>query len=254
MREDRAARLRRELDFWLEVLEDHAEFIRSHLDPAEERLAGQAGQFRALFREVRSEAAPAVTGTVAAVARKAAESLIDFKQHLLDLSLLGEVRTHLTPTFYAHMIAEAEQFLKVARRLQEGEVPPLAELALEEHNLWLPDAAGHAAALAARLDAPEAELRLQAASFEQLFDGMSRRAWEMWRMLRRNPRMVPQLRALGAAAARNAGAFRRWLETLAREVEDFGVLSAIQPLLVDHMIREETYYLERIREIEAEDR
>ncbi|BDG61682.1 hypothetical protein caldi_27720 [Caldinitratiruptor microaerophilus] len=53
MREGRAARLRREFDFWLEVLEDHAEFIRSHLDPAEER----------------AEAAPAVTGTVTALAR-----------------------------------------------------------------------------------------------------------------------------------------------------------------------------------------
>lgn len=239
--------LQREYQFWTGILADHARFIVESLKPDEEKLLLQAREFHLAFGQLQEAARHRLEPAAAMGALQGARSLIGFKQHLLDLALEQKVGLHMAPNLLNHMIQEGEQFLKVAEWLREGQWPPLPLFTLDAHNLWLTDAAGHAAALQARLDPTEAELRQQAAHFEHLFNGLHRRAWELWRMLERHLRPVPALRALTRAAIHHTDLFRQWLERLARELVEARVLTHATPLLVEHMVREEMYYLEKLR-------
>lgn len=239
----------REYQFWTSVLADHARFILDTLQPREERLVQQAGQYHQIFRQLQEAGRGRLTAAELGAAGRAAQSLIGFKQHLLDQSLESWVGINMAPNLLNHMIQEGEQFLKVLLWLGEGETPPLAIFTLDEHNLWLSDAAGHAAALGAELDPTEQELRREAQRFEDLFRGLHSRAWELWRMLERNPRMVPALRTLNQVAAQHIDLFRRWLEEMAEHLAEARILATAEPLLAEHMVREELYYLEKLKTI-----
>lgn len=246
------AEVQREYVFWNRILGDHAQFMVEGLAPTEPARVAQANQFRAGFRQLQEAGALQLTAALPAQTAQAATQLIDFTQHILGELLEGRVTIHLAPSLLVHMIEEAREFLEMHRKLREGVRAPLAMEMLDDHLLWLSDASGHAAALHARLDPTEAELRQQAAFWERLFDGLHKRAFEMTRALRGRPDYVPPaLLALGRAAGWNIDIFRRWLEDLGGMLARHQVLGTAKPLLAEHMVREELYYLDKIRQWEA---
>lgn len=277
----------RENWFWAGVFRDHATFIFERLAPGQEKEIRWARGFAESFERIheeslqvaRSASIPGPAGTYAVadpppeaplaalgghelrimdqkvqrLARASLEvlgSLRTFKQELLERHLECRVRLGLGPTLLAHMIVEAEEGHRALTGAREkADLPPALE-SLHHHLIWLPDAAGHAAALNNGLDGPEQELRERTERFHQLFSGMQIRALELYSMLRVAPRMVGALSRLNRDAVAQIGVFRAFLAELRQHLEGCEVLGTLTPLLADHMLREELYYTEKLMRLD----
>ncbi len=281
----------REVWFWAGVLRDHAEFLYDALSPREHQAIRWAHQFRGAFAGLHDEAeqiagqlgVPGPAGSYAlagapsepplaglgrkevsgyeqqvrSVAGRLLEwlgSLRAYKQDLLGLKLACRIGLGLGPTLLQHMINEAEEAHRQLSGAREAQPLPVALEALHHHLLWLPDAASHAAALHNGVDGVEQALWNRTRRFHDTFAGMQVKAWELYTMLRLQPRMVGALRRLNRDAMAEIRTFRAFLAELREHLEGCEVMGTLVPLLPDHMLREELYYTEKILQLPEEER
>lgn len=278
-----AAERIREAWFWTGIFRDHAMFIHDNLAPDQAREVRWARDFQQTFQRLNAQAADlaraagiagpagsyALTGAPQEVplarfdgqellryetqsqevARGALEtlgSLLAFKEQLLQQKLDCKITLGLGPVLIAHMIVEAEEGHRAISAAREAaDLPPALE-ALHHHLIWLPDAAGHAAALNNGLDGVEQKLRLKTENFHQIFSGMHIKAMELYSMLRIAPRMVGALKRLNRDSVEQIGVFMKFLEELREHLEGCEVMGTLVPDLAEHMLKEELYYTEKI--------
>lgn len=267
--------------FWAGVFRDHATFIHDGLAPQEREAAELAAAFQRRFATLHDEAeslaqslgieGPAGSYAALGAARPilpqgggqtqpevrvlnqrlvdTLQALKEFKAELLQRKLTCEIALNMGPSLLQHMINEAEEGYRVLTGLREAaNLPPPLE-SLHHHLLWLPDAAGHAAALHGGLDGTEEQLLRTTHRFKQIFTGMEIKAIELYAMLRVAPRMVGALRRLNRDAVGEIALFRAFLTELREHLEGCEVLAAgLTPLFADHMLREELYYTEKLLE------
>jgi len=281
-----AAGALREVWFWSGVFRDHATFLHDNLAPDQPQWIRWAEGFRQTLTRMHDETAdvaakaglggPAgsyvltgppeaepLTGLqgreLAFYEQKAADlsrslletigSLRNYKEQVLQQKLDCQIKLALGPTLIAHMIVEAEEAQRTLGRSRAVANLPPALQALHHHLVWLPDAAGHAAALHGRLDGVEQNLLNRTADFKHVLNGMHIKALELYSMLRVAPRMVGALRRLNRDAMTQIAVFRSFLTELREHTEECEVLGAIMPILADHMLREELYYSEKVTAI-----
>ncbi|GJM78371.1 hypothetical protein HMSSN139_08670 [Paenibacillus sp. HMSSN-139] len=72
--------------------------------------------------------------------------------------MAGEIKIQLGPTFINHMVNEVEEYIRVLKFLQKGEIPPIYH-ELHHHLVWLLDAAGHAGAIDDNMDRIEKKMK-----------------------------------------------------------------------------------------------
>ncbi|MCR2803461.1 DUF2935 domain-containing protein [Paenibacillus soyae] len=230
--------------FWLQIAGDHSRFIRSALAPKEQRDIGVAEQFVALFDELlgaaRSRSLPLPSLT--AKAYEAAAQLRAFKLNLLDRRLTNTVAIAFTPTFLNHMVNELEEYIRILTSLMGGKGVP-AYPSLHHDLLWLSDASGHAAAIAAELDAVEKRLIRKSQAFEQHFNEFYLKAVELTGYFRTLKDHYPVLSRFHADVNMEMSVFMNFLKELEELELSDELLSRIDPLMPDHMLREECYYL-----------
>lgn len=114
--------------FWLEIMQNHAQFIHDALYPSEEEDIQRAHtyiyQFSQLLTYVPSlDDSNAVSFSVSVDDN--VEQFKQFKLRLLRHQLLGDIGIHLTPTFVNHMVNELEEYQNV-----------LGYLKKEKHHLF----------------------------------------------------------------------------------------------------------------------
>ncbi|MDF2485507.1 MAG: hypothetical protein K0R46_1675, partial [Herbinix sp.] len=147
----------------------------------------------------------------------------------------------LSPSFYNDMLNELEEYLHILSNLQNN--LPVKPHPLHYHMLWLSDAVGHAASIAAELDFVEAYLIDLAYRFKLQFQDLYLKALIMNGYLRAELESFPSLTRLSEQAATALLGFTEFLDTLRDQLTDHKVLGTITPLMADHMSREECYYL-----------
>ncbi|SFK45560.1 protein of unknown function [Halobacillus dabanensis] len=236
--------------FWLQILGDHARFIRDSLYPSEEESGKKAKEYVALWdrllKQVRDEEVKDMISFSKKVGEKARE-FHKFKLNLIERSLFGKVKIHLSPTFLNHMVNELEEYLLVLGFLSKGDVPPLFH-ELHHHMLWLMDASGHAGAINDEMDAVERRLKEKSDTFRQHFNQFYIKAVEMKGYLRTNKHSFPALTRFNDEVELEMKIFRTFLEELEEMELNETVLSTFSPLMADHMAREECYYLYKLAE------
>ncbi|MDF2630466.1 MAG: hypothetical protein K0R39_4297 [Symbiobacteriaceae bacterium] len=278
----------RENWFWSSIFRDHAAFIFDNLAPDQEQLARWAQGFKQRFDQLHTDAAQMAQGAGLqgpagsyALAGRPAEQPLDglqgnellrleqqaqrlstalleqlgslksFKEDLIQRKLDCKVKLALGPVLLSHMVTEAEEAQRILGRVRQMAPLPPAMQALHHHLVWLPDAAGHAAALHNGADGVEKQIQTITADFRETFNGMHIKALELYSMLRVAPRMVGALRRLNRDAVGQIGLFRAFLTELREHLEDYEVLSVnLMPAMADHMLREELYYTEKIMTLE----
>lgn len=244
--------------FWLEILRDHAVFVLNTLSPVKERdnIHKSIAYINVLTERIeevdRLKAICATEEVVAAMNSQNYTLAVDFRnyqQHLLDKHLICELDINMTPTFLEHMVREDEEYIRVLTLLQQGitELHPAAE-SIHQNMLWLPDAAGHAAAIKCDLDMTEKKLIKKADEFEKTFLDLFFKTYELQEMILPYPRMLPVLQRHNLENAEEIACFVEYLKYIKCLVEECRILNAIMPLMPDHMIREELYYLQKLRE------
>ena len=234
--------------FWLQILGDHARFIFYSLAATETEQLQKAQQFIGIFdrllEKARQGLSDAETESLNKTAYENAGNLRDFKLRLLTLSLHSQLRIHLSPTFFDHMLNELEEYLLVLNALinhQETLYHPL-----HYHLLWLSDALGHAASVSATLDEVEKDYIKTSMDYEQKFNELYIKSINFKGYLRTGLTDFPALRRLSAQSASLMFDFKDFLEDIKAQRLDARLLGTLMPLMADHMAREECYYLTKL--------
>ncbi|WP_253275495.1 DUF2935 domain-containing protein [Rossellomorea aquimaris] len=159
--------------FWLEVLQDHAYFIRDHLSAAEAEYVDVSQQYIQLFgglidqlnrvprtADHRDETMVRFSNKVWPVAK----GYFDFEGMLQSLRIDNKVNLNLSPTYLNGTLAENQEYLRILEYLKKGEEPeplPLVDLM----DLWLEDQLGHAVLFQNVLDPIEINASRQAEAY-----------------------------------------------------------------------------------------
>ncbi|EFM12980.1 conserved hypothetical protein [Paenibacillus curdlanolyticus YK9] len=238
--------------FWLQILGDHARFIFNTLSPIETKDVQLAGAFMQAFDRLLEQARQAKSEADSGpLSKQAYDQTIAFRSFKLDLlrrAVLGKVVIGLTPTFLNHMVNELEEYLRILTDLIAGKPVPTFD-ALHHDFLWLPDAAGHAAAIASDLDSVEKRLIETSERFEKHFEHLYLKAIEMAGYMRTNLKDFPAFRRLHKEVDMEMKLFVGLLHELEEMELTAEVLDRIHPLMPDHMMREECYYLTKLAQL-----
>lgn len=235
--------------FWLQILGDHGRFLFNALSPAETKDVRLADAFIRRFDGLLAQARAATSASQAeAISREALEaalSLRAFKLDLLQRALLGKVVIGFTPTFLNHMVNELEEYVRILNELVAGKPVPAFD-AIHHDFLWLPDAAGHAAAIASDLDATEKRWIERGEQFEKHFEQLYLKSIEMAGYMRTQLKDFPAFRRLHREVDLEMKLFVGFLNEIEQMQLTAEMLDRIHPLMPDHMMREECYYLTKL--------
>jgi hypothetical protein len=146
--------------FWLEILQDHAYFVRDHLSPSETEYVQTAQQYINAFGDLlqRLNSVPRTSGPAdepmiafAKWAWPAAKGYFEFEGKLQALRIDNQVNLNLSPTYLNGTLSENQEYLRILSALVQGKEPlplPLVNLM----DLWLEDQLGHALLFQSILD------------------------------------------------------------------------------------------------------
>lgn len=231
--------------FWLQILGDHSRFIFFSLAATETEYIVLAQEFIHLFDQLLEEAnRPADEEALNKLndnALKGAYRFRAFKLELLTMSLEGDLKIQLPPSFFNDMLNELEEYIYILANLKENSLNDVHPI--HYHMLWLADAIGHAASIESGLDFIEAELINQACRFRIQFQDLYLKALMMNGYLRTDLKRFPALLRLSEQAAITVQSFTDYLDSLRDKRADHRILGTLMPLMADHMSREECYYL-----------
>lgn len=230
--------------FWLQILGDHARFIYNALSPKELNDIQISLQYMNHFDELlmQSRMKEGLLEEFNKRAFDAAVSIRTYKLDLLDRLLLGKVAIGLPPTFINHMVNELEEYIKILIALLDGKPVPIFP-SLHHDLLWLPDAAGHAAAITMELDAVEKRLIKKSKKFEKHFNEFYLKAIELTGYFKTMREHYPALSKFHIDVKMEMSVFMVFLKELEEMELSEELLSRLNPLVPDHMFREECYYL-----------
>ncbi|MFG6115929.1 DUF2935 domain-containing protein [Halobacillus sp. MO56] len=239
--------------FWLQILGDHARFIRDSLYPSETEDIEKTKQFITIFDEMGAKSKNLSFEEAKTFTKKAGEHARNFRVYKLSLiqrSLEGKIGIHLTPTFINHMVNELEEYLLVIGYLGKRKEPPVFH-ELHHHMLWLLDASGHAGAINDTMDATEQQIKKQSDAFRQTFNDLYLKSVEMTGYLRANIESFPALTRFNNETKVEMKLFQTFLKELEEMELTDEALSSFTALMADHMFREECYYLFKVAQSTA---
>ncbi|MCK0472769.1 DUF2935 domain-containing protein [Halalkalibacter sp. APA_J-10(15)] len=233
--------------FWLQVLGDHARFIHDALAPSEEEKITEAlyyiDAFDQLLENVNRED-PIILSQVTA---EEVEKLRRFKLSIIEQHLVGEIKIDLGPTFLNHMVNELDEYLMILDYLKKGESPPMFH-ELHHHLVWLLDAAGHAGAITDNMDRIEKNIRDKSGAFTKEFEEFYLKAVELKGFLRTNLSTFPALDRFNHDVALEMHLFQSFVDEIEELELSKQALGTFAPLMADHMMREQCYYLIKLAE------
>lgn len=231
--------------FWLQIMGDHARFIFTTLAPSESEYILISQEFIRLFDQLLEQSHKQSSDSeLDSLNRKAYEAtyrLREFIIELLSMTLNSELKSHMSPSFYNDMLNELEEYLFILNSFMNGESPILHPL--HYHMLWLTDAVGHAATLASELDLVEKDLIDKAIRYEIEFQDLYMKSLQMNGYLRTQLHEFPALNRFNEQVVIVIDSFKEYLETIRDQRMDGRILGTLMPLMADHMVREECYYI-----------
>ncbi len=233
--------------FWLQVLGDHARFIHDSLAPEEKEEIKMAKHFIQVFDHLLARVPEGDFIELSKQADEAGKRLREFKLHIIELHLIGKIKIGLGPTFINHMVNELEEYLRILTYLKKGEVPPVFH-ELHHHLLWLLDAAGHAGAISDNMDRIEKKIKSKSDHFTKEFEDFYLKAVEMTGFLRTNLSSFPALERFNHNVSLEMKLFSNFLNEIEELELSKEALGTFAPLMADHMMREECYYLIKLSE------
>ncbi|WP_088186915.1 DUF2935 domain-containing protein [Desulfosporosinus sp. FKA] len=234
--------------FWLQVLGDHSRFFLKSLGPSEKEEISRTlyfiHEFDSLLALVRKGTGMGEVHNFHNHIWQRVQQLKDFKLHLISRQLEGQIRINLEPSLISHMVNELEEYQTLLSYIVKGETVPLLH-PTHYHLLWLLDAIGHADTITISLDVVEASLRNESQRFTKDFEACYRKAHEI-SGLTRAIRDFSVLKTFNHEAANQIQQFIHFLTQLLERLLNRSILGMLDPLMPDHMLREECYYLTKL--------
>lgn len=233
--------------FWLQVLGDHARFIHDSLGPGEKELIDKANNFIGTFDSLLGQVGHTDLIALSVLAEQEVTRLRTFKLDLISRHLKGKITIHLGPTFINHMVNELEEYLLLLGYLKKGQESPIFH-ELHHHLIWLLDGAGHAGTISDNMDRIEKKIKLRSDNFTKDFEAFYLKAVEMAGYLRTNITSFPALDRFNQEVRTEMKLFMNFLDEIEELELSNEALGTFSPLMADHMMREECYYLTKLAE------
>lgn len=166
-----------EHSFWLEMLQDHAYFVRDGLPANETEYVKIAKQFIAFYDDLLGnlQSIPRQAGyqdsqmiDFSRKAWKVAKNYYDFEGTLQSLRIDNKINLNLSPTYLNGTLSENQEYLRILSYLVQGQ-EPVRLSATQLMDLWLEDQLGHAVLFENLLDPIEVGANLAAQEFKRRF-------------------------------------------------------------------------------------
>lgn len=190
--------------FWLEILQDHAYFVRDHLSSAEQNYVLTAIKFIQSFGMLRERLGQINQNTSTAStelmkfsmdAFRIASDYFQFEGQLQNLRIFNKVNINLTPTYFNGTIGECQEYLRILTYYINGRNFELLSL-VDLLNLWLADQLGHAVLARNLLDPVELAILGQIELYTNRFQGYIVQNTQICSMLRFTPPGFPRQQRL----------------------------------------------------------
>ena len=237
--------------FWLQILGDHARFILNALSPKEKEKIEKAKIFINSFDRLLDRSRENLSGRelddLTEEALRLSKKLRVFKLELLKEHLVGKIEINMPPTFINHMVNELDEYISILKCFLSNGFPEAP--AVHYHKLWLLDGVGHANSINSNLDDVEKDLKRKSKEFAKHFDDLHMKAMEFAGYMRTNLTKFPALARLNKQAELEMLLFMNFLKELEEMRLTKEALGTIQPLVLDHMFREECYYLTKLSQV-----
>ncbi|MGE5629500.1 MAG: DUF2935 domain-containing protein [Caulobacteraceae bacterium] len=245
--------------FWLQILQDHSRFMLTYFSHTEKADIAETQMFLEKlgeqYEKVRSSRDQISEGEMEEIndeSHSLAFEFVGYQQHLLDRKLVYDVILNMSPDLLEHMIREGSEFIRQLEQIKAELEPDRVRHAMHQNKLWISDAAAHAALIKCSLDETEKELSKRAEGFETDFQDLFIKSYELKKMLRPAYKDIPAVAFLNEQNMCKIKAFLTYLDMIKELVEEKKVLSELIPLIPDHMIREEHYYINKLKEAHPE--
>ncbi|CAI6058875.1 hypothetical protein COHCIP112018_01791 [Cohnella sp. JJ-181] len=240
--------------FWLEVLEDHAHFLRDYLSPEETRWWEEAERFFPLFREAirQAEALPQTASAsspqmqaFAAGVYPLADAYCRLEGHMQHLRLFNQVNLNLTPSYFNGTIGENREYLRQLSYWTRGvPAPPLA--LTELLDLWIEDQIGHAVLLHGLLDPVERALGAEADRYASIFSAYMVKNRAMQGYERFTAPGFPAETRFAAEVLESVQGFYAFVQRVVAEYVGTELLSKATLRFLEHHFPESCYFMRKL--------
>jgi hypothetical protein len=240
--------------FWVNILLDHAIFVRDYLSPVEVSLVEEAVTFIGRFSEVRNRLekiqknSNVNSHSMVEFSKLSAQVSYDyyrFEGKVLNLQLNNQILINITPTYFNGTLNENGEYLRILQYYMNGtDYPPLSLVDLLD--LWLEDQIGHAALLNRALDGIELILKERVDTLSKLFSAHMLKNDAIKGYLRFMPPHFPVQIAFAREVTETVLAFNQLVEHVIKLYKGKEVLNATTLRFLEHHFPELCYFLTKL--------
>lgn len=262
MPDGRIMAILKEMLFWLRIMMEHALFLKLGLPCEEVERRKEAEKFQEMFKQLLEEAqalamdpVPEKVLALAEESIKATMRLFAFKRKWLVMVITCKIGGFNFPLLIDHISREAQYFINKLKALIEGKMESVQDAIIIENVFWLRIMADHAKFIRSLLDQSERMFFMAADGFSDRFDQLFFQAKDLESMIKDKniQEKVPtvfRFKEDAEAAAKNIRDFKMEARDLINACK---VLSVINPLLADHVLREAEKFLDILEELNRRD-
>ena len=237
--------------FWLRIMDDHLFIILDALNYREKDEIAAVRSLIKIFNDLLARVWEPLTDHQLQVlnreAFKAVQDIRQFKLRLLKRQLTGSIAMDITSGLTSRLINEAEYYLDIlAAFLQNKEfiIQPI-----QLHLLWLIDASGHAEIISNGFNYSNTDLKTITGFYQKEFINLYIRADEMKGFFRIGVKDFPSFDEFNDDVNQRLTEFTEFFVELNLKIVNDRVPSTVTSLVLDHMYREECYYLTELSKV-----
>lgn len=232
--------------FWIRVLYDHLDFIIDSLVESEKDLINEAKNLRDHIFTLYILPQNYKLSNFE-VLKDLTLKVRNYKLKILHLQLSNGVIINLSPTFVNHMLNEIDEYISIIDSYLSTDEIFIDSEHVHQHLMWLPDTKGHILSIMSSLDPIE---KLQIQELKKMcktFSGFYNKSIEFAGYLRAiDLNNTHLLKFFNEEVRSNINVFNLTLINLINLKLSNGILGKIGIKMLEHMIREELYYLVKL--------
>ncbi|KHF38982.1 DUF2935 domain-containing protein [Halalkalibacter okhensis] len=240
--------------FWLEILQDHAYFVRDHLSVVEEQYINVAEQYIRTFEQLRQKLKTISQGmgvsdqAMIAFAREVfpiAKGYYQFEGQMQSLRIQNEVNLNLSPTYLNGTLSENEEYLRILSYYMNGQNFPPQPL-VDLLDLWLEDQLGHAVLLRNILDPIELKITAQTDLYINQFQSFIVQNEQMKGFLRFSPPGIQRQRRFAREVGQTTIDMYNFIVDVVRMYIKTEVISRTTLRFLEHHFPESCYFIRKL--------
>jgi hypothetical protein len=246
--------------FWLEILQDHAIFVRDHLAMTEKNeiaiAEGFNHNFQALLGNLKqlNQALSYTSNEMVEFSKKAYTASYEyyrFEGHLQNLRIKNEINLNLSPTYLNGTLSENQEYLRLLSYLANGQQPVPQRLD-QLLDLWLEDQLGHIILLRNLVDPIELAVDRQANLYAHRFQMFILQNHHVKGFLRFTEQGFPRQKELALEVGRTVIEMNQYIRSVVEKYKGDRILNKSTLRFLEHHFPETCYFIIKLAEFAPE--